>query len=61
MLDSKGFDNWAGDYDESIANSNGYPFDGYYNVLGFVHNMVKVSNDTKILDIGIGTGTGQLT
>ncbi|GEM_PF-4865983 len=35
MLDSKGFDNWAGDYNESIANSNGYPFDEgltlYYN------------------------------
>jgi hypothetical protein len=25
MLDSKGFDNWAGDYDEIIGNSKGYP------------------------------------
>lgn len=59
MMNSKGFDNWAGDYDESIAKSKGYPFEGYYNVLAFVHNMITVNKETKILDIGIGTG--QLT
>jgi putative AdoMet-dependent methyltransferase len=59
MMDSKGFDNWSGEYDESVANSKGYPFEGYYHVLGHVHNMISVDNYTKILDIGIGTG--QLT
>lgn len=59
MMNSKGFDNWAGEYDESIAKSKGYPFEGYYSVLTCVHNMIKIKNETKILDIGIGTG--QLT
>lgn len=59
MMNSKGFDNWAGEYDEDIARSKGYPFEGYYNVLAYVHDMIKISNQTKILDIGIGTG--QLT
>lgn len=59
MLNSKGFDKWAGEYDDSIAKSKGYPFEGYYDVLAYVHSMVNVSEDTKILDIGIGTG--QLT
>ncbi len=59
MMSSKGFDNWAGEYDESIAKSKGYPFEGYYNVLAYVHNIIQINNETKILDIGIGTG--QLT
>lgn len=56
MLDSKGFDEWAGEYDEAIAKSKGYPFEGYYRVLCFVHKMVSVDSRTKILDLGIGTG-----
>jgi len=59
MMNSKGFDNWAGKYDESIVKSKGYPFEGYYNVLAHVHNLVETNSTTKILDIGIGTG--QLT
>lgn len=56
MLDNKGFDMWADSYDKSIAESKGYPFEGYYDVLERVHDKVKVIKDTKILDIGIGTG-----
>ncbi len=57
MLDNKGFDNWAGKYDESIKNSNSYPFAGYYEVLSYVQYLIDIkSNETKILDIGIGTG-----
>ncbi len=59
MMNSRGFDNWAGEYDEDIAKSAGYPFEGYYNVLAYVHNMIEMDRHTKILDIGIGTG--QLT
>lgn len=57
MLDKKGFDNWAGKYDDSIKNRNGYPFSGYYEVLSYVQNLIDIrSNETKILDIGVGTG-----
>lgn len=57
MLSDKGFDKWAGEYDESIArDSEGYPFEGYYNVLAYVQNKIKIEDGVKILDIGIGTG-----
>lgn len=57
MLDNKGFDKWAGEYDKSIAESSiGYPFEGYYDVLAAVHALISEPNGKKILDIGIGTG-----
>jgi putative AdoMet-dependent methyltransferase len=56
MLDNKGFDEWAGDYDESILKCTGYPFEGYYELLGHVQNLVEVDPNTLVLDIGIGTG-----
>ncbi len=57
MLDNKGFDKWAGEYDASIKrHSEGYPFEGYYNVLSYVHGLIKESKETKILDVGVGTG-----
>ena len=40
MLDEKGFDNWAGDYDESVKRSQSrcsYPFAGYGEVLEMVY------------------------
>jgi putative AdoMet-dependent methyltransferase len=57
MLDNKGFDKWAGGYDASIQrHSKGYPFEGYYNVLSYVHSLIKESKEKKIFDVGVGTG-----
>ena len=57
MLDNKGFDKWAGEYDASIQRySKGYPFEGYYNILSYVHSLIKESKEKKILDVGVGTG-----
>ena len=57
MLDSKGFDLWAENYDQSIADSKGYPFEGYYDVLDYVYNrVVGRAAGSRILDIGFGTG-----
>lgn len=57
MLDNKGFDIWAGEYDESIPKlSQGYPFEGYYEVLSYVQSQIKILDETTILDIGVGTG-----
>lgn len=57
MLDDKGFDDWSGEYDGSIEKYiKGYPFEGYYNVLGYVQSLVKSNKKIKILDLGIGTG-----
>lgn len=57
MLDHKGFDQWAGDYDAKIAkNSKGYPFEGYYDVLSFVNQLVKGNKKVSVLDLGVGTG-----
>jgi len=57
MLDNKGFDEWAGDYDKSIERySKGYPFEGYYKVLSYVQELVEINEEVRILDLGIGTG-----
>ena len=57
MLNKEGFNEWAGNYDETISKSSqGYPFEGYYDVLGFVQNSVIIGENTKVLDLGIGTG-----
>ncbi|MBS1419775.1 MAG: class I SAM-dependent methyltransferase [Oscillospiraceae bacterium] len=58
MLDEKGFDNWAGDYDESVKRSQSrcsYPFAGYGEVLEMVYRRVKEGRGKKILDLGFGT------
>ena len=59
MLDSKGFDLWADDYDKSVnlcEESDEYPFAGYKDVLGGIYQIIKSGSGKKILDIGFGTG-----
>src|SRR5690554_2420045 len=57
MPSDKQFDEWSGDYDDSIERySKGYPFEGYYEVLSYVQSLAKLKNDIKILDLGVGTG-----
>ncbi|MCM1040066.1 MAG: class I SAM-dependent methyltransferase [Ruminococcus sp.] len=59
MLDSKGFDLWADDYDKSVnlcEESDEYPFAGYKDVLGTVYQTIKSGSGKKILDVGFGTG-----
>lgn len=57
MLDNKGFDLWAKEYDKSVElSSNEYPFDGYYNVLNYIYNAISKEVKNDILDIGFGTG-----
>jgi putative AdoMet-dependent methyltransferase len=56
-LDSKGFDRWAGDYDDSVReHSEGYPFEGYYDVLNRVCELVGDCSGKIVLDLGVGTG-----
>ena len=57
MLDNKGFDEWAGTYDESISRwETGYPFEGYYKVLANIRKQISPTQSKKVLDIGVGTG-----
>ena len=60
MLDNKGFDLWADDYDKSVGLSDGdnsYPFAGYKEILNQIYNEVLSLKAKKVLDIGFGTGT----
>ena len=60
MLDSKGFDLWADNYDKSIGVSDEdgiYPFAGYKIILNEIYNRVLNSFAKTVLDIGFGTGT----
>lgn len=58
MMNNRGFDEWADDYDMSVEkNGDRYPFDGYYNVLNKIYDSIENKHNVDILDIGIGTGT----
>lgn len=59
MLDKKGFDMWADEYDidvEILNNENSYPFAGYKSVLSRILAIVSEKNKPTVLDIGFGTG-----
>ncbi|OON99276.1 MAG: hypothetical protein ATN35_13465 [Epulopiscium sp. Nele67-Bin004] len=59
MLDNKGFDLWADDYDltvKHISESNSYPFAGYKSLLSTIYSQVKLVPNASVLDLGIGTG-----
>ncbi len=58
MLNSKGFDLWAADYDKSVGvadEDNRYPFAGYKEILNKIYNIVLTKEKPKVLDIGFGT------
>lgn len=60
MLNSKGFDLWAGGYDKSVRLSDEcdtYPFAGYKVILNEIYNRVLSCHRKSVLDIGFGTGT----
>lgn len=60
MLNNKGFDLWADDYDKSVGLSDEegtYPFAGYKTILNAIYNRVLNASSKTILDIGFGTGT----
>lgn len=59
MLNKQGFDLWANDYDQTVQVSEEgdlYPFAGYIKILNTVFNEVMQKEQSKILDIGFGTG-----
>jgi putative AdoMet-dependent methyltransferase len=52
VLNNKGFDLWAKEYDKSVElSSKKYPFDGYYDVLNYVYNTISKEGKKDILDI----------
>ncbi len=60
MLNNKGFDLWADDYDKSVGLSDEdgtYPFAGYKAILNEIYNRVLNASAKTVLDIGFGTGT----
>lgn len=60
MLNNKGFDLWADNYDKTVEisdNDNTYPFAGYKNILNEIYNSILENSSKNILDIGFGTGT----
>lgn len=60
MLNNKGFDLWADNYDKSVGLSDEdgtYPFAGYRDILNAIYNNVLNTSAKTVLDIGFGTGT----
>ncbi len=59
MLNDRGFDLWADDYDQSVGlcdEEGAYPFAGYRSVLGEIYRRVLEGSARSVLDIGFGTG-----
>ncbi|WP_142829629.1 class I SAM-dependent methyltransferase [Planococcus soli] len=59
MLDNRGFDLWADEYDRTVQvseDNNLYPFAGYKDILNLVLNEVMKKEQSHVLDIGFGTG-----
>lgn len=57
MFRQEHFNRWAGDYDHSISESSqGFPFEGYYDVLAAIQRGIDRPEQAKILDLGVGTG-----
>ena len=60
MLNNTGFDQWADEYDRSVARSDAagsYPFAGYQEILDEIVRQVTEHGGGAVLDIGFGTGT----
>ena len=60
MLNNTGFDQWADEYDRSVARSDAagsYPFAGYQEILAAIADRVTAHGGGDVLDIGFGTGT----
>ena len=60
MLNNTGFDQWADEYDRSVARSDAagsYPFAGYQESLDAIVDRVMSHGGGDVLDIGFGTGT----
>lgn len=60
MLNNKGFDLWADDYEKSVGLSDEdqtYPFAGYKDILNIIYNSILAQSGKVVLDIGFGTGT----
>ena len=59
MLNKQGFDLWANKYDQTVNQSeedNLYPFAGYKKIMNTIFNEVMQKEQSKVLDIGFGTG-----
>ena len=59
MLDDKGFDLWADEYDGDVLTSdmeNSYPFAGYKKILSYIYQTVLTKKNPVVLDVGFGTG-----
>ena len=50
------FDKWAKNYDDVVLSTDGYPFDGYEQVLDRIVEIAKPDKKMKVLDLGTGTG-----
>lgn len=59
MLTNQGFNLWSDNYDQTVQVSeenNLYPFAGYKKILNTIFNEVMQKENSKVLDIGFGTG-----
>ena len=58
MLDGKGFDSWAYEYDGNVQETDergDYPFAGYSSVIARIGDAILAEGPSDVLDVGFGT------
>jgi len=50
------FDDWAANYDHSVYDGSGFPFDGYREVLKTILDRAPFQPGDSVFDLGTGTG-----
>ncbi len=50
------FDDWAERYDQSVCSDDGFPHDGYDQVLEKIVHLAAAEPCWRVLDLGVGTG-----
>ena len=56
LFPAEKFDDWAEDYDQSVSNTQDFPFIGYEEALDKVVELASPQPDMSVLDLGTGTG-----
>jgi putative AdoMet-dependent methyltransferase len=56
LFPASDFDEWAETYDSSVVTNQGFPFEGYTQVLDRVVQLADARPGMNILDLGTGTG-----
>jgi len=51
------FNEWAQNYEQAVGKNEGFPFEGYSDVLNTIIDLASIQPKMSVLDLGTGTGS----